>query len=206
MNTISWDRAKSAARVLPDGSTWFERSVRNSRGANTNLVSTYSAADGSVALRTNVYIYAGNEIDLVRHLGPNQEQVVSNYFNAYHQPLASYNALNEATDYTYNANHHITSVVRTSGRTNTNYYIATQDDTNRLQKTIDLEISRTNSYTYYANGLIYSHTDERGLTVTNYWDNLQRLTGMAYPDGTTTSTIYTALDLTAAKDRLGYWT
>src|SRR5439155_5662892 len=115
------------------------------------------------------------------------------------------NALNEATTYTYNANHQITSAVRPSGLTTTNYYFATSADTNRLQKTIELEINRTNSYTYYANGLVYSHTDERGLTTTNFWDNRQRLTGVAYPDGTTTSNIYTALDLTAIKDRLGYW-
>src|SRR5207249_4488513 len=51
----------------------------------------------------------------------------------------------------------------------------------------------------------YSHTDERGLTTTNYWDNLQRLTGVKYPDGTTASNRYSALDLTSTKDRLGYW-
>ena len=193
------------ARVLPDGSKWFDRYVRNSRGSVTNFVSTYSAADGSVALRTNIYTYATGEIDMTRHVGPQGEQVVSNYFNAYHQPLASYNALNEATLYTYNVNHQVTSIVGRSGLTTTNYYFATVADTNRLHKTIDLEISRTNSYTYYDNGLVYSHADERGLTTTNFWDNLQHLTGVLYPDGTTISNIYTALDITATKDRLGYW-
>src|SRR6266540_7202547 len=31
-------------------------------------------------------------------------------------------------------------------------------------------------------------------------------TGCSYPDGTTTSNRYTALDVTAIKDRLNYWT
>jgi YD repeat-containing protein len=44
------------------------------------------------------------------------------------------------------------------------------------------------------------------LTVTNYWDQLERLTGTKFPDGSTTSNIYSALDITATKDRLGYWT
>jgi len=44
------------------------------------------------------------------------------------------------------------------------------------------------------------------LAVTNYWDNLQRLTGVLYPDGSTVSNVYTILDRTAAKDRLGNWT
>jgi hypothetical protein len=35
---------------------------------------------------------------------------------------------------------------------------------------------------------------------------LQRLTSVAYPDGTTISNRYTRLDLTATKDRLGAWT
>ncbi|HEX5218421.1 MAG TPA: hypothetical protein VFZ59_02550 [Verrucomicrobiae bacterium] len=75
---------------------------------------------------------------------------------------------------------------------------------NRLDKTIDVEIKRTNSYTY-SGDLVFSHTDERGLTATNYWDGLSRLTGRKYPDTTTTSNIYTALDLTVTKDRMGSW-
>lgn len=192
------------ARVLPDGSTWFERHERNSRGNVTNLVSTYSTVGGS-ALRTNLYLYASDGIDLVRRLGPQGEQVVSNHFNAYHQPLASYNALNEATLYSYNTNHQITSHVSPSGLTTAYVYFTSGTDANRLEKIIEVEISRTNSYNYYTDGLVFSHTDERGLTTTRYWDQLERLTGVAYPDGTTTSNIYTALDITATKDRIGAW-
>ena len=59
-------------------------------------------------------------------------------------------------------------------------------------------------------GLVESHTDARGLTISNYWDNLQRLRGMRFPDGTTISNFYSnvtsPLDVTATKDRLDNWT
>ena len=63
----------------------------------------------------------------------------------------------------------------------------------------------TNSYTY-TNGLVYTHTDERGLTVTNSWDALERLTNVAYPDGTSISYIYSNLDLVQVMDRMGHST
>lgn len=193
------------ARVMPDGTSWFGRGDRNTRGSVTNAIETYTAPGGSIALRTNKYIFASNSVDLVQHIGPEGYQILSNYFNAYHQPLASYDALNQATLYTYNTNHQVTSVVTPAGLTTINTYYSSGTDSNRLQSTVDLEISRTNSYTYYTNGLVLSHTDERGLATINYWDNLQRPLGVSFPDGTTMSNIYTALDITATKDRLGYW-
>ncbi len=193
------------ARVLPDGSTWYQWLRRDSWGQPTNIVETYTQPDGAIGLRTNQFVYATNGLDLVRHLGPQGEQVVSNYFgNTYHQVDASYDALAQVTRYTYNGYRQLTSIKSPAGLTTTNLYFSSGDALNRLDKIIDLEIKRTNSYTY-ANDLVYSHTDERGLTVTNYWDGLQRLVGMKYPDGTTTSNRYTALDITARKDRLGYW-
>src|SRR6266496_1188080 len=65
---------------------------------------------------------------------------------------------------------------------------------------------RTNSFTWNSDGTMRSHTDERGLAVTNYWDGLRRLTGILYPDNSTVSNVYTYLDLTAVKDRMGNWT
>jgi YD repeat-containing protein len=59
--------------------------------------------------------------------------------------------------------------------------------------------------TPFPNGLVYS-ADERGLTTTNTYDALNRLTCTVYPDGTYLSNIYTKLDLSASRDRLGNWT
>jgi len=193
------------AWVLPDGSPHFERSIRNSFDLATNFVATYTAPDGTVARRTNVLIYAANDIDLFQHIGPNGEQVVSNYFSTtYHQPDASYDALNQATLYLYNANRQLIRSIDPAGLTTTNIYFASGTDANRLSKTIDFEISRTNSYTY-TNALVFTHTNPRGLTITNSWDNLQRLTAVNYPDGTYISNVYTFLDLTASRDRLNQW-
>jgi RHS repeat-associated protein len=195
------------ARVMPDGSTAYQYFERLTNGLPSKLVEKW--ASGNTALyRTNTFTYAANNIDLTLHVGPDSGQVVSNYFNAYHQVLASYDALNQETAYTYDGNTRVlTSITRPTGLSTTNIY----DGNNRLQKTIDLQISRTNSYTWYASGDVESHTDERGLSVTNYWDGLHRLVATKYPDNTTVSNFYTVgatkiLDLTATKDRLGWWT
>lgn len=204
-------RPSYTARVLPNGETQYTYREYNAQGHTTLDVTTWT--DGaSVATRTNTFIYAGNGIDLVLQIGPTGEQVVSNYFgNSYHQVDASYDALNQETRFAYNANRQLTSLVRPGGLTTTNIYFASGDNENRLDKTIDLEINRTNSYTWYSSGNVQTHTDERRLTTTNYWDALNRLTGVLYPDGTTTTNLYAAgstkiLDLTATKDRLGHWT
>jgi RHS repeat-associated protein len=195
------------AQVLPDGSTHFSYSQRGQHLNVTNEVSTYTALDGSRALRTNAFVYAANAIDLWLHAGPNGEQVVSNYFapvNTIHQPDASYDALNQPTAYTYNSFGQLTSVKSPTGLTTTNLYFSGGPGLNRLSSSIDLEIHRTNSYTY-SGGLVATHTDPRNLVTTSYWDPLQRLVGMSYPDGSTISNVYTALDVTAKKDRLGQW-
>lgn len=51
-------------RVLPDGITAYTRSDRNSLGAPIVVISTFSSG-GAIALRTNTYVYATNEIDLL---------------------------------------------------------------------------------------------------------------------------------------------
>jgi RHS repeat-associated protein len=60
----------------------------------------------------------------------------------------------------------------------------------------------TNTYTY-TNDLVYTQTDPRGLTTTKSWDNLERLTSVAYPDSTQISYTYNKLDLVEIVDRLG---
>ncbi|HEV2207668.1 MAG TPA: hypothetical protein VG167_02780, partial [Verrucomicrobiae bacterium] len=197
------------ALVLPDGSsTRFTRYFFNPFNNPTETIGTYSKADGSIGLRTNNFYYAANNIDLLQWVGPNHEQITSNYFasgNVIHEPNASYDALDQQTLFSYNANGQLTEIQRPSGLTTVNTYASAGAALNRLTNTTDVEINRTNSYTYYANGLVSTHTDERGLLTTSFWDNLQRLTGTSYPDGTAISNVYTILDLTGTKDRLGNW-
>lgn len=195
------------ARVLPDGSTWYQYFAHNDLGRPTLKVETYSQPGGGIGTRTNRLFYAANGIDLELHLGPQGEQVVSNYFgNAYHQVDASDDALDQETRFTYNGSRQLTSIQRPSGLTTTNFYFSGGGAAGRLEKTIDLEINRENAYTYYTDGQVYTHTDERGLVTTNFWDRLRRLTGVLYSDGTTRSNVYAALSLAGAKDRLDQWT
>jgi hypothetical protein len=98
------------ALVLPDGTSRYTHFSRNPQSKVTQAIDTHSKTDGSVGVRTNGYSFASNNIDLQQQIGPNGEQVVSNYFsagNVYHQPDAIYDALNQQTLYTYNANRQI---------------------------------------------------------------------------------------------------
>src|SRR6266568_3809009 len=211
------------ARVMPDGSTSYQYNQLSTIGKATNVVEKW-VSGGSTLYRTNSYGYAANGIDLLTATNALGIRVSSNYFNSYHQVLTNYNALNELTVYSYNTNQQFRSVTRPNGLVTTNIYFTSGTFTNWLDRTMDFSGStyfRTNSFTYGTNGLVYSQTDERGLTITNYWDNLQRLTGRLYPDGTTTSNLYyrldgqsyanssggtNLLDLTATRDRLTNWT
>ena len=189
-------------RLLPNAETWFTRTDRNEWGSTTNTISSYSLADGSRGFRTNVVEYSTDGHDLLSHIGPEGTVEAGYFYNADHQVLRSTNALQEVTFYTYNTDKLLTSVKSPAGLTTTNIYFATGSDAGRLDKTIDLEIFRTNSYTY-ANGLVFSHKDERGMATTNLWDALQRLRRVTYPDGTFITNIYDKLDVVKVIDRLG---
>jgi RHS repeat-associated protein len=211
-NFIGTNIASSlVAVVLPDGTTRYSRYTRNAYDSVTQDVSTYSKTDGTVGRRTNSFYYASNNIDLLQRVGPNNEQVVSNYFsagNTFHQPDAKYDALNQQTAYTYNSSRQVTSVTPPTLLTTTNLYFTSGSSMNRLQYSYDFNGSQTfrsNAFTY-SSGLVQTLSDERGVTLTKYWDNLQRLTGVSYPDGTSVSNIYTFLDRTATKDRMNFWT
>ncbi len=179
------------AQVLPDGSTRFTRSERNSLGAVTNEISTYSVtAGGTVLMRTNRYTYAANGIDLVTVTNAIGVQVSSNAYNAFHRVTTNYNALNERTTYTFNANQQPTSITLPTGLVTTNIYGAD----GFVAQSIVTGIA-TNSATY-SNNLVLTLTDARGLTTTNTYDALQRLTRMSFPDGTFITNTWDKLDRT----------
>ena len=187
------------ARILPDNSTSYVCTGRNSWGNITNSTSTYSAG-GGVALRTTLFAYATNDIDIITITNALGVLVSSNSYNANHEVLTHFDALRELSSYTYNTNQQVASITLPNGLVTTNIYGVS----NLLSQQIVVGFA-TNNFTY-TNDLIYTHTDARGLTTTNSWENLNRLTGTTFPDGSSISNIYTKLDLTATKDRLGHWT
>jgi YD repeat-containing protein len=168
-------------------------------GAITTNVSTYGVGS-STRLRTNIFTYSTNLIDLLTITNALNVQITSNAFNTNHQVLTNYDALNEKTVFTYDSNQRLTSMTTPTLLVVTNLYGAD----GYLAQQIDVGY-QTNSY-IYSNGLVYSHTDPRNMTFTNTWDLLQRLTSRTYPDGTYASNQYTILDRTATSDRLGNWT
>ena len=182
-------------RVLPDGSSYFKYTTRNTFGSPLSEISTFSTA-GGVGLRTNIFVYNSNGIDLVAATNALGVQASSNVYNAFHEVLTNYNALSEMTVYTYDTSNRLTSITSPNGLVTTNIYGS--DDF--LAQEIVVGFS-TNSYTY-ADALILTSTDARGLTTTNTWDALNRLTSTKYSDGSYISNSYTFLDLTATRDRM----
>src|SRR2546426_135866 len=71
------------ARVLPDGTTWFNRTDRNSLGSVTTNIGTYSVG-GNTYLRTNLFTYATNDVDLLTDNNALGIQVSSNLYNEAH--------------------------------------------------------------------------------------------------------------------------
>jgi len=205
------------ARVVPDGSTWFDYFELLTNGLPTEEIEQW-VEGGSVLSRTNTFIYAANNIDLLAWTNALGVLASSNVFNANHEVATNYDALGEMTIYTYDpTTFQLTGVSYPSGLVRTNIY----NGSHRLAQTIDQPVGATNSYVWNGDGTLFSQTDGRGLTITNFWDGLHRLTGSLYPDGTTTSNSYTLIggftyptssgsttimDTTGTKDRLGNWT
>lgn len=127
------------------------------------------------------------------------QQIVTKTYTA-PLPTKITNAVGYITTITYDGSNRVTSVLSPAGLTTTNTY----DATGYLTKTVDLQIGRTNSYTY-TNGLVRTWTNERGLVTTYSWDKLNRMVSQSDQEGYV-SNIYTRLDLTATRDKLGNWT
>jgi RHS repeat-associated protein len=182
-------------QILPDGSSAFVRTERNALGRIVRTVATYHGG-----LRTNLFNYDSNGIDLLSTTNALGIMVTSNSYNAYHQATVHLDALGQATTFTYNTTQQVTSITSPTGLILTNIYA----NDNSLVTQILVGFA-TNSFSY-SNDLIAAYTDARGLTVGNTWDPLGRLTGQQFPDGSYASNIYAALDLAAARDRMGNWT
>ncbi len=121
--------------------------------------------------------------------------------HSYTPPLPGWstNAAGYISSSTYDAANRIKTNHSASGLTTSFLY----DSTGFLTNITTIEIGRTNSFTYI-NGLVAMDQDELGRRTTNFWDGLQRLTGYADSEGSV-SNIYTALDLTATRDKRGHW-
>ena len=133
----------------------------------------------------------------------NSSGVVSYPVDTYpHWNTMQVNAAAGGYDWTlfFNDREQVSGVVEPAGLVVTNLY----GTDGFLSATIAAQIQSTNRY-LFANGQVAVRTNALGLTTLYSWDNLDRLTGITYPDNTTISNVYTRLDLTGQKDRLGHW-
>jgi len=193
-------RPSTISYVLPNGQTYYEYYQYNKYFNPTLKVTSYG--DGSTS-RTNWYVYHTGDLDLAYVIGPTGDLVAGYGYNTNHQVTSFTNAAYEVTKYTYNTNTARSILQRVSPSGLTNIYSYGGDGF--VSQVVQKPINSTNTFTYN-NSFVRTHTSPLDMTLTNYWDNLQRLTGVAYPTNVTVSNIYTALDLTASKDQLGNWT
>ena len=138
-----------SARVLPDGTTAFKWEARNSFGAVTTNINTFGVG-ASAGFRTNTFTYGTNLIDLYSATNALNVRFVSNEFNAWHEVVQNYDALNQLTTYTYDTNQRPTSVTFATGLVITNIY----GTDGFLAQQIKTGIA-TNSYCVYSNALVF---------------------------------------------------
>ncbi len=77
---------------LPNGESRFVYTLRNSLGAPTNIIETWNDNAGNLKVRTNILIYATNNVDLLIVTNALAIRVSSNYFNAFHQVITNYSS------------------------------------------------------------------------------------------------------------------
>ncbi len=185
------------------GSPCQEAITYNSLGLPTSYF--YRDNNGVTSLYTNFYDASGTILkyeigprgELVRGCG--YDPVITNLL------LSVTNAMGDINRYTYNTNTmQVTSITFAGGMVRTNIYYSSGPSAGFLAEQIDIGF-RTNHYGWQ-DGNVTAVTNELGLVTTYIYDNLNRLTGIGYPDGTTVSNVYNKLDVVATKDRLNQWT
>jgi YD repeat-containing protein len=155
------------ARVLPDGSTWYQYFQRNSWGRATNLIEKWNVG-WTGNFRTNRFFYDATGIDLLEHrFGPSgSDKLLAAYVYdpAHpHQPVRMTNALNQTTYFTYDALHRLSTAQTPAGLLSTHTYGADGYLSKVLDSAVGGSALRTNSYTWL-NGQVRTRADPRGLT------------------------------------------
>jgi len=211
----SFEQITAIARLLPDQSSQYVRYGYLTPSVVNQTETSVTLPDGSQGELASSFSYAlPNSVDL---LGVNNSagQSVSLHYNGFHQATSLTDALNETTSITYDANtHNLTTISLPSGATISLYYYAPNNPPTNVSSMLqEIDFEPQGRFIYF---LDYSNSLPRivqvsgagltPLTVTNYWDGLNRLSGVSFPDQSTISNVYTALDLTAQKDRMGNWT
>ena len=193
------NQPSAVGRVLDDGTTQLRLYQYNALGLVTNATDP--------AGRNFTYVYSTNNLDLLAVLmtsnGKNELQTTITY-NPQHLPLTVTDASGQTTTNTYNARGQILTTTDPLGEATTLSY-----DTKGYVLSITGPLQTTNDVmrlTYDAFGRPRTFTDTEGYTLTYAYDALDRITSITHPDETYEQFVYTFLDLTGMRDRLGRWT
>jgi RHS repeat-associated protein len=181
-------------RVLDDGSTQLYSYEYNGFGRVTKEVDPVG--------RTFSYVYAENGIDLleVQQTRAGQKQVLSKRtHDAQHLLLTFTDAAGQTTTYTYNARGQVLTKTDAKNETTTYAY----DIDGRLSSKNGPLPGASTTFTYDPFSRVLTRTDESGYRLTFDYDDLDRLTQIAFPDGTFDQFTYTMLDQTLIRDRAG---
>jgi len=198
-------RRRLVATKLPNGEARFSYMERNELGHTTLTAETYTPPSGGCQLRTNLFEYATNGVDLIKHtrlVGGGSKLVSSNSFNGAHRILTNINAAGETTVRSYNSKQQLSTVQYPGGLMASNTYEASGNWSNFLARRVKAAIGYTNSFTY-SNGYVFGFTDAKGLSTTRTRDSLGRKLSTLYPDGTSSTRRYENLHLAERVDRLG---
>ena len=165
------------------------------------------------------YVYDLNNVDLleVRQTTGTANELVRNFtYNSQHEPLTDTDAAGQVTTYTYNTYGQMLTRKNAKNETTTFAYSGTVHD-GYLASITSPPFNNASAVTIFtcdSANRVRTVTDSDGYTVTTDYDNLDRPTQIAYPDGTTRQFQYsqdfgngaqTILDLTRSKDRRGLW-
>ena len=131
--------------------------------------------------KTTTMTYAPNNVDLTGIT--NGLGTVTNGYDGFHNMTSVTNLLGKTTSYAYNGYGQKTSETDAlSIVTGFNYYDTSSPSKYRLQ-TITRDGKTTFGFTYDSKGRILTRTDLTGLTLMYTYNNLDQVTGIAYPDG-----------------------
>jgi RHS repeat-associated protein len=183
-------------RVLDDGTTQLFTFAYNPFGHVINSVDPVG--------RTISYVYSSNGIDLLeihQTRSRNNDLLGKVTYNSNHRPLTVAGPSGQATTYTYNARGQLLTATDAKNETTTFTY-----DPNGYLLAVDGPLPGTNDVTssaYDAFGRAKTITDVKGYRMSYDYDNLDRLTNVTFPDGTTDQIGYDRLDCVLFADRAG---
>lgn len=187
------DMPDRTARMLPGSVSQVSQRKYNAAG---NVVEEIDPLGRKIQ-----YDYLGAMLNprIVRTVVNNQYVQLATYtYNSQNRPLTFVDTAGETWSMAWNARGQLTTLTNPKGEITTRTYNALGQLTNILGPANEILYSAS----YDAVGRVATETDAGGYVRAFTYDNLDRLLTTTYPDGTTETNTWTALSLTAVKDRM----